>query len=447
MRAVGWLFCVLFCAQLGSMRATQAMHPIALATEPLANATGETRMHVVGVVAIPGATVLRVPLAEANLGAASKVRFVSLRDGQSQTLDAAHLALWAQTSALFNGDAVRVELLIAPGDSAVSLRVREAFSYTLAVETQQPVGIETLCGADDRVASRDNRVGRLNGNCTGWLVSNGGVLTAGHCAIVGGSIFEVNVPASQPNGVTVAAAVEDQFPVIGTSIVLSNGGAGNDWQVFTLGPNNLDQLAHETHGFFRMITAVPPAAASTRVTGFGVDNTPAGSDPTTCGNLNAAGSCTHPAPNAQNQTLQTAIGPFTALSGSTLTYAVDTEPANSGSPIIWEANGFAIGIHAQAGCTATGGSNNGTSFGLAALENAIAAVPGPETLYLDTLPSPGVVEDGTIFRPHDTLAEAVATVPVSGRISIVRGNYAAAGTTISKAMILSAPVGVVNLGN
>jgi V8-like Glu-specific endopeptidase len=452
MKAAASLLCVLFVALSGSVRAaTQVAHKAALWSGALSNPTGETQERVIGVLRIPGASVLRIPLSGAVLGKASKVRFVSLRDGQSQTLDAAQLAMWGNASALFNGDAVRVEVILAPGDRDVAVRVREVFSYKAGLEPQKgtdDLAPETLCGsADERVGSNDNRVGRLNGNCTGWLVSNGAVLTAGHCGIAGGNIFEVNIPASQPNGTTTASAVQDQFPVVGGSITLSSNGIGDDWQVFTLGPNNLNQLPHELHGFFRMITAVPAAGATTRVTGCGVDNTPAGTNPSACANFNAAGVCTHPAPNAQNQTLQTATGAFAALNGTTLTYSVDTEPANSGSPIIWDANGFTIGIHTAGGCTSTGGSNNGTSFSLATLENAIAAIPGPDTRYLDTLRTPDVVEDGSIFRPHDTLAEAVAAVPVGGRISVVRGNYAAAGTTITKAMTLSAPVGAVVFGN
>lgn len=336
----------------------------------------------------------------------------------------------------------------------MTVRVTEVFSYTHEANPRADVidccggqPSRTLCGPDNRVASTDNRAGRLTGGCTGWLISNGGVLTAGHCPIGAGSIFEVNIPASMPNGANVASAVQDQFPIVGSSIVFTDGGAGNDWQVFTLGPNNLNQSAHVLHGFFRMINAAPGGGTVVRVTGCGLDNTPVGTEPSVCGNFDKMGNCTHFGLNAQNQTLQTATGGFVSIGGAKLNYSVDTEPANSGSPIIWEANGFTIGIHTHGGCTATGGSNAGTSFGLAALENAIAAVPGPNTRYLDTLKNPSGAEDGTIYRPHDTLGEAIAAVPVGGRISIVRGNYIVAGTTITKAMTLTAPVGEVTLGN
>jgi len=316
---------------------------------------------------------------------------------------------------------------------------------------QAPVG-RTLCGADNRVASTDNRVGRINGGCTGWLVANGAVLTAGHCRIVAGSILEVNVPASQANGARVAAAVQDQFPVLAGSITTVTNGVGDDWTVCRVGPNNLGQSAHVLHGFFRMTRELPGVDETIRITGCGIDNTPQGSQPSACGNRDNAGTCTHFGLNAQSQTLQTSTGGFTGESGSepgiSLQYAVDTEPANSGSPIIWEATGFAVGIHTAGGCTSSGGANNGTSFELNALELAIAAVPGPNARYLDTLKVPGGAEDGTVFQPHDTFSEAANAVPAGGRLSIVRGTYFGTANRglYSKAMTLSAPVGAVILG-
>lgn len=168
------------------------------------------------------------------------------------------------------------------------------------------------------------------------------------------------------------------------------------------------------------------------------------------------GNCTHFGLNAQSSTQQTATGTFTSETGTSLQYSVDTEPANSGSPIIWEANGFAIGIHTNGGCTNSGGANNGTSFELDALENAIAAVPGQtvspmiareNTRYLDSILAPNSGEDGTVFQPFNTLPEAMNSVPEGGLISIVRGTYSAASTTIIKPMTLRAPVGEVTLGN
>jgi hypothetical protein len=215
-----------------------------------------------------------------------------------------------------------------------------------------------------------------------------------------------------------------------------------------------------------MTRELPGGGGATRVTGCGLDNSPVGSQPMVCGNFDSMGNCTHFGLNAQNQTLQTATGTFISEIGSggtiSLRYSVDTEPANSGSPIIWEANGFTIGIHTAGGCTSSGGgSNTGTSFELDALETAIATVPGQAPAipvanirYLDSITAPlpngqvNALEDGTVFQPHDTLAEAVNAVPAGGLLSIVAGNYSASGArTITKAMTITAPVGTVLLGN
>ena len=439
----------------GARAETRSVIAASLSSGTLSNPTEASQTRLVGKLTVPGATLLRVPLSHVALGRASQVRFVSLADGQSQTLDAAQLEMWARTSALFNGDTVRVEVILAPGDEGVAVQVREVFTYSHRTDPARPnddccgggIATRTLCGPDNRAASTDNRVGRLTGGCTGWLTSNGAVLTAGHCGIGGGSIFEVNIPASLPNGGIVASAVQDQFPVIAGSNTVVNGGTGNDWQVFRIGQNNLLESAHVRHGFFRMTPGVPGAGTVMRITGCGIDNTPAGSQPGVCGNFDSAGNCTHFGLNAQNQTLQTSTGGFAGLAGSALTYSVDTEPANSGSPIIWESTGFTIGIHTAGGCTASGGANNGTSFGLATLGNAIALIPGPNTRYLDRVRAPDNVEDGTIFQPHDTLVEAVNVVPVGGQISAVKGSYPVTNLTITKAMTISAPVGDATFGN
>jgi hypothetical protein len=124
---------------------------------------------------------------------------------------------------------------------------------------------------------------------------------------------------------------------------------------------------------------------------------------------------------------------------------VDTEGANSGSPIIWNSRNLTIGIHTDGACTQTGGENSGTSFEHNALENALAGFPGINVVYVDNGMPLLATENGTIFRPFDTVTEAVNAVVAGGTISIVRGMYNEA-ITISKAMTLSAPVGPVSIG-
>ena len=438
------------------------VHTAALAAGPVANTGTEEAVMNAGVLSVPAGQYLRVYFDTVELGLGSRLRLTSLADGHSQTLDAAALRLWENSSAMFNGDAVQLDLLLAPGDSGISVRINKlkAARYEEAGAAGTGEGSccagrtpKSLCGPDDRVASTDNRAGRINGNCTAWLVSNGGVLTAGHCGTAAGHIFEVNIPASQANGSRVLAAPQDQFPVVAGSVTVTDTGNGNDWAVFRLGANANGQFAHRLHGFYRMTRELPGGGQTMRITGCGIDNAPMGSQPSVCGNRDTAGNCTHFGLNAQNQTLQTSTGGFGSESGSgssiSLTYAVDTEPANSGSPVIWEATGFTIGIHTNGGCTSSGGSNLGTSFENDALEAALAAVPGAGTRYLDFVKAPGGAEDGTVFQPHDTLTESVNALLPGMRLAVTTGNYTGAANrgVFIKPMTFSAPVGPVTFGN
>ena len=438
--------------------------PVSLNSGMLVNPTAEIQVRTLGVLSAPSATRVRVAFATIELGLASKVRVVSLLDQQSHTLDGRQVAEWSSLSGIFNGNKVRVEVLLAPGDSAqVTLKKIIAFSpqFDAARAGESCCGdreTETLCGPDNRVASGDNRVGRINGGCTGWLTANGAVLTAGHCSIAAGSVFEVNVPASQANGATVASAIQDQYAVLANSITTVNNGVGSDYTVCRIGPNSLGLFAHRQYGFFRMTRELPGGGGGLRVTGCGIDNSPQGSQPNVCGNRDSAGNCTHFGLNAQNQTLQTSTGTFTGeTGGASLQYAVDTEPANSGSPIIWEATGFTIGIHTAGGCTAAGGANNGTSFEVDGLEFAIAGIPGLGVMpnigranirYLDSILAPGNGEDGTRLSTARHPREAINAVPAGGLLSITAGTYSASGArTINKRMTIRAPVGNVLLGN
>lgn len=404
----------------------------------------------------------RIHFKEFQLSKKSYLLLTSLRDGGKQRLDAKTMGYWENTSAIFNGDQVAVELHVAPGEQGIFARVDQLITECNCpgVAARGPASERplTLCGADSRVASTDNRVGRISG-CTAWLVSNGAVLTAGHCGPVSG-VFSVNVPASQADGTTVASAPEDQYPINTGHRTSVNNGKGDDYTVFDLNPNaTTGSRAHIRFGFFRMTRENPAAADTIRITGFGVDNAPAGPTANCCA-FDDIGNCTHPNCNAQSRTLQTATGPYVSETVNNATnifhsYKTDTEPANSGSPIIWNANGFAVGIHTHGGCNSDGsGDNDGTSFENNGLEALLQNWPGANTVYADSISPPTTpVEDGTIFRPFNTVTEAVSAVANGGRISIVEGSYTkAAGNTMTmgadgKSFTLLAPVGTVTIGN
>lgn len=320
-----------------------------------------------------------------------------------------------------------------------------------------PQGPETLCGADDRVASTDWRAGRLSNGCTAWLVSNGVLLTAGHCADDdpddGGpmtpdgvldwnadTVVEFNVPASNADGTINPAPATDRYTVTLTSARWQFAGEGlsngQDWAVFQVQPNPITgKNPHEVYGFFRVTYQIPAVDSTIRITGYGTDNTPLGST----GNR-----------NAQNQTNQTSVGPYSE-SGSGAggaawhRYRTDTMGGNSGSPIIWEANGHTIGIHDAGGCQPDNtGSNIGTSFGNINLQRAIQNFYGNDRYYVDKSHlSP--FETGFVMEPFKSLTQAVNTVPNGVVIGIVANSYNES-LTINKRVTLVAPAGLVTIG-
>ena len=79
-----------------------------------------------------------------------------------------------------------------------------------------------------------------------------------------------------------------------------------------------------------------------------------------------------------NQTQQTHVGPNAGSSGTTMRYRTDTQGGNSGSPVIDELTGYAVGVHTHGGCTSSGGNNSGTSLFLtpfwAAVDSGIIPV-------------------------------------------------------------------------
>jgi len=407
------------------------------------------------VVRFPGAPWLRLHIQGYDLGTSSFLILRPLADPQSsvkpvyQRLDARSIPQWQYKTALFNGDAVEIELHVGSADRGVFVR----FDAVLEGYWEQPVAPRSQCGAaDNRVASNDNRVGRMYfGGCTAWRITTGAFLSAGHCVDFdpdqGGpqlpdgvldlsGVIEFNIP-SWPN----AANPNDQYPVDTVPAFWrfdgEGQGLGKDWSVWGVFPNsNTGLLPHEAYGFpFRMTRENPSAGNTIRVTGCGSDT------------------------GSTNFTLQTATGPYvnedSHNGGADIEheYQVDTEGGNSGSPIIWETNGLTVGIHTNAGCGTTSG-NHGTSFEVNALENALENwVDGTDTRFVDVNHPLRVSNSGTPFRPYSTVTLGVTNVLNNGTVSIVSGTYTeAAGNTFTagadgKAFLMVAPVGSAVIGS
>lgn len=420
---------------------------------------------------VPSAPWLRLFFGDHHLGEASYLTITSTKDNARQHLTAKSLAQSGNVSAFFNGDMVTLELHAAAGEAGVFLRVEKILVGELVgegIHADRGMSPTSLCGTDSRVASTDDRVGRLSmiaagrisAVCTAWLTSNGVLLTAGHCVdwdpdeggpglpdgvldIDANDVIEFNVPASQADGTPVFSAPDDQYPINLNSVSWHfdgvGQGKGKDWAVFGALPNaNTGLRPPQAQGaFFRMTRREgPPVSASIRITGYGVDDDPPGSTGTR---------------NAQNFTQQADTGPYVGEYGAGANiwheYQVDTQPASSGSPIIWETMvGVTIGIHTTGGCDPPlGAGNSGTSFEHDPLENALQTALGANVVYVDRALVVSPVEDGSIFQPFHTVTEGIAAVADGGTVAVVAGSYNDRGVFNTPAIII-APVGTVTIG-
>ncbi len=303
--------------------------------------------------------------AAAGAGAPSVLRLTGVADGAVQTHTATTLGQWRLTSAYFNGDSVRLEIVADPGagESRVSL------SHVMAGIPGDGKGgggggggtISTICGAtDDRLPSSDRRAGRvLAVGCTVWLINDAQncLLTAGHCAASALDVVQFNVPLSTPGGMLQHPGPEDQYAVDPASTQLTNGGIGNDWGYFGCFANSETGMSPgEAQGSSFTLAAAPPPVVNQliRITGYGTDSSP----------------------SEWNQIQQTHAGPYASFNGTTVQYATDTMGGNSGSPVIDETTGLAIGIHTHGGCSGGGGANSGTAINHGGLQGALSTPGG-----------------------------------------------------------------------
>lgn len=302
-------------------------------------------------VVIEKADWLRLQFDATKLPNGAVLRITSLQDGAQQHLTAKTLAQWQNTSAYFNGPAVRVELLANKAGKVGKFGIVKVLAGK-----PQPV-TESQCGpTDDRVASNVvDRARLLDVGCTANLMAKGCFITAGHCmtspSLV--DVVEFNVPKSNSNGSLNHPAPKDQY-VPTSNRKFFQGNIGNDWGVFTVSPNSETgkmPLEVQGHGL-KLAKAVPVVGAKVDINGYGVDT------------------------GVDNQTQQYSTGPITSVdtNSTVLKYAADTEGGNSGSAVL--SGGRVVAIHTNAGCTQSGGANQGTLYTNTAFRKAYRAVCG-----------------------------------------------------------------------
>lgn len=320
---------------------------------------------------------LRLHYHAANLDPGSYLRITSVLGGHTMTMRQEHLAQWRFTSCFFNGAAVLVELVAGPNTTNNHVDIQRV----LVGDTTPGATPDTICGStDNRAPSTDPRSGRIDPiGCTGWIVDYpAGVdkihLSAGHC-LASGQVLQFDVPASIANCSLTFPPPAKQFAIDNASSVAVNGGPGNDYWAFRCftNPTTGRTTFEEQGAAFTLAAAIPGSGSPVRVTGFGID----GTDTTGASGGNASCSCTGSGGGTRNQVQQTHASTLNGLVGNRLDYQVDTCGGNSGSPVINDTTGQAIGIHTHGGCSTGGGNNSGTSILHGNLQTAIQNVAPP----------------------------------------------------------------------
>ncbi len=383
------------------------------------------------VVRVEDAEWLRLEFGQVDLSSASAngresyIRVTSLLDGYEQYLDFDALQVWGNTSAYFNGNAVRVEIMASAGTTTPDRVVIDG------VQASAPVSTNSICfSTDDRVLSSDPRDARLMPiGCSAWLFSDHGstFLTAGHCSPGGGDVVQFNVPLSSGGGGYQNPPPQDQYVLDGSSVQQSSSiSLGNDWGFFGVFDNTgtgLSPLDAQGDSHTLVDAPIPNDGRPIRITGYGTTSSPV--SPT------------------WNGVQKTHVGPFRGYSGNVVRYTTDTTGGNSGSVILDDDNNVAIGIHTNAGCGSGGGWNNGCNLFNAGLQNALANPMGmasPRTIQAVLQEAPDFVSpDGgevielVVTNFHDRTLVGTPTMYVDNG-----SGFTAIPTTMTDAMIFSA---------
>jgi len=293
------------------------------------------------------ATWLRLFFEDVKLGKNTTVTITSKLDGESQTLDSETIKEWNNSSAYFNGDEIVVTLNVAPSEYQSRLKIKAFSAGEIDLQSNR-----AICGpTDNRVRSNDKAIGRILPNgCSGFIIRNGRLVTAGHCVTNSSQIIEFNVPLSNQNGSINHPPVRDQYPITSkvTNYNSQNPGIGTtDWAVMRAGINSQTRLTPiQAQGKSFNPTRNNPGNIL-RVTGYGIDS------------------------GRDNQIQQTHAGPKVNISFAQITYKVDMDKGASGSPIIDTSTGLVVGVNTHGRCNMPQKSNSGQRVVIPAFWNAM----------------------------------------------------------------------------
>ena len=223
--------------------------------------------------------------------------------------------------------------------------------------------LDKICGTDQRVLSKDPKIGRTNKGCTITMISRSCALTAGHC-VKNFESAEFNVPESI-KGVPQPSEAKDRYFIDQKTLRFQRNAygssAGQDWAIVRLKPNQETGLyAGDVQGYYPIKSFTPKSGDIVRITGYGQDEDKIKG---MSGNY-AQQSSTGEVIGLKSKNTKSSWG-GTSASYSLITYNVDTMPGSSGSVIVLEKTGEVIGIHTYGQCSNTGsgkpvGSNGGT---------------------------------------------------------------------------------------
>jgi hypothetical protein len=303
-------------------------------------------------ITIESAAWLRLYFESVELSPGSIVRVTSLLDGEVQMLDAAALERWGNSTAYFNGETVRLELVTAPGALGDRVIVG-SIGLDVAGGPAGGSGQCGICGGDDRAPSDEGWIARLlPSGCTASVInSDSCMLSAGHCGN-GAEVVQFNVPLSNPDCSMVNPPIDDQFPVTDFSAV--NGGPGNDWAVLLTGENGQGQTAYQRFGEHRPVaTGVVLAGTPATLTGYGRD--------LTC---------------ELNRTQQFNGGNILAVTAGYYQFSIDLREGNSGSPLLVDGTIVGIATHCPCPNAATRSDNAGLSNALASFCSVLGDANG-----------------------------------------------------------------------
>ncbi len=339
---------------------TQEVSPYRVESGVVKNLTKKTKTIFRHLVVADGADSLQIKFGRTKLPSGTMLRMTSLLDGAVQHHIAETFEQWQHRSAWFNGSMVIVELVAEPNTPKAHVSINSITVLHNANEDR------TICGStDDRILSYSDRCGRaIPIGCTAWIIddANHTFLTAGHCSESGVNdiqTVEFNVPLSNSSGSIQHPGPEDQYASDSVSFQSDYSGIGDDWGYFGCFPNTETGLTpFQAQGDYYVLSDVAPPVSGQQIT------------------ITGYGTVASPVTPTWNQVQKTHTGPYAQQSGTSIAYQTDTSGGNSGSPVLNEDTGEAIGIHTNGGCDSSGGENWGCGIHNSGLQNALANPQG-----------------------------------------------------------------------